>query len=345
MKIGKCDLNKSVYVIAEVGGNHGGDFNLAKKYVREAAKAGVNAVKFQMYRGRRLVTRVMEPLPMVSGKYKSQLERFEELEFSNDEFVELAGYAKKKGVDYCASVWDEEMAELLYEIGDFFKIGSGDLTNLPLLRYIIKKGKPILLSTGFARIEEIERVLSEIPKERLVLLHCVGSYPCPLEDANLSTIPFLRERFGVMVGYSDHTIGTLASKVAVLLGARVIEKHFTLDKNNPIGDHRLSADPKEMKEIVDDIKKIERMMGTVKTGPLSSELKIKRMMRRSLAAKVDIPKGSILTHDILTSLRPEDGISPLFVDEVVGKKVLRDIKEGEIIYYEDIHGFPQRRSK
>jgi sialic acid synthase SpsE len=335
MKVGSFDLTKRVMIVAEIGGNHNGDFRLAKRYIKEAAKCGADVVKFQMYQAENLVSRDLPPLPLVRHKFKTQFERFRALEFTEEEWVALSNYAKKYQVMFSASVFDIQMADLLDKISCMFKIASGDLTNLPLIRHVVNKKKPILLSTGFARIDEIDRVVKEIPKNRLILLHCVGSYPCTLEDAYLLTIPFLKQRYGVIVGYSDHTLGTFVSKIAVALGARVIEKHFTLDRSQGFGDHILSIEPHELKELIGDIRKIEKTL-RVKTSPLKSEMRMRRMLRRSLAARVDISAGTVLNESILTALRPAIGISPLEVDCVIGRKSRRSLKKGEILRKKDV---------
>lgn len=334
MKIGNLDLNKKVLVVAEVGGNHGGDFHLAKKYVREAAKTGADAVKFQMVKAEKLVIKEAPVVPPVT-KYKTQREWFKSLEFSQEEWTELANLAKRHGLLFLTSVFDNESADLLEKLSPVFKIASGDFTNLPLIRHVVKKNRPVLLSTGGTKTEEIERVIKEIPKDSLVLMHCISIYPCEEGDAHLLTIPFLKEKFGVTVGYSDHTAGILAPQIAVALGARVIEKHFILDRSQPIGDYILSAEPKEMKEMVENMRKIEKML-THKEGPTAVEEKFMRSLRRSLAAKVKIPRGTIITGDKLIPLRPAIGISPLIIDEVIGKRTKRDIRKGEIINEKDL---------
>ncbi len=334
MKIDNIDLNKKVLVVAEVGGNHGGDFQLAKKYVEEAAKTGADAVKFQMIRAEKLVTEEAPVVPPVT-KYKTQREWFKSLEFSPEEWTELATLAKKHGLLFMASVFDNDSADLLDKLSPIFKIASGDITNLPLIRYVVKKKKPVILSTGGAKLEEVERAVKEIPKNSLVLLHCISTYPSDEEDAHLLGVPFLKERFGVTVGYSDHTTGILAPQIAVTLGARVIEKHFILDRSQPIGDYILSSEPKEMKELVNNIRRIEKMLKR-KEGPTKLEEKFIASLRRSLAAGVDIPRGTKITEDKLIALRPATGISPLKIDEVVGKKVRRDIRKGEIITEKDL---------
>lgn len=334
MRIYNFDLDKKVLVVAEVGGNHGGDFQLAKKYVREAAKTGADAVKFQVINAEKLVIKDAEVVPPVT-KYKTQREWFKSLEFSPEEWRELATLAKKQGILFMASAFDKESADLVDKLSPVFKIASGDFTNLPLIRYVVNKNKPIFLSTGGTKIEEIEKVVKEIPKDSLVLMHCISTYPAEEENSFLLTIPFLKEKFGVTVGYSDHTAGILAPQIAVALGARVIEKHFILDRSKPIGDSILSAEPGEMKELVSNIKKIEKMLKR-RERPTKSEEKFTALLRRSLAAKTNIPRGTTITEDKLIPLRPATGMSPLIIDEVIGKKAKRDLRKGQIITEKDL---------
>lgn len=334
MKIGEIDLNEKVLIVAEVGGNHGGDFEIAKKYVEEASATGVDAVKFQMIKAEKLVVENAPVVPPVT-RYKTQREWFRSLEFSTKQWQELAALAKKRGLLFLASVFDEESADLLDELSPVFKIASGDLTNLPLIRHVARKNKPIILSTGGAKLDEIEKVMKEISKNSLVLMHCISTYPCGEEETFLLTIPFFRKKFQVTVGYSDHTTGALAPLIAVALGARVIEKHFVLDRSQPIGDSVLSAEPVEMKRMVNNIRKVEKMLRR-RDGPTNAEKKFLGSLRRSLAAGVDIPKGTALTGDKLVSLRPATGVSPLVVDKIIGKKARRDLKKGDIIAWKDL---------
>lgn len=334
MKIGDFDLRKKVLVVAEVGGNHGGDFNLAKKYVEEVAKTGADAVKFQMTKAEKLVVKEAPVVPPVT-KYKTQQEWFKSLEFSPEQWKELATLAKKHELLFMASVFDNESVDILDKLSPAFKIASGDLTNLPLIRHILRKNKPVILSTGGARLEEIDKVIREVPRSSLVLMHCISTYPCEEEDAHLLTIPFLKERYGVTVGYSDHTTGILAPQIAVALGARVVEKHFVLDRSQPTGDSILSAEPREIKEMVNNVRKIEKML-KYREGPTKAEEKFMPLLRRSLAARTNIPCGTIITEDKLIPLRPAIGISPLRIDEVIGKRAKRDIRKGEIITEKDL---------
>jgi sialic acid synthase SpsE len=329
VKIGDVDLDKKVLVIAEVGGNHGGDFELAKKYVEVVAETGADAVKFQMIKAEKLVTKEAPVVPPVT-KYKTQREWFKSLEFTPEQWKELADLAKKHGLIFMSSVFDDESADILNELSPVVKIASGDFTNLPLIRHVVKMGKPVILSTGGATEEEIRKVIKEIPKKSLVLLHCISVYPSDEEDSHLLTIQSLKEEFGVTVGYSDHTPGTLAPLIAVGMGARVIEKHFILDRREEVGDYVLSAEPAEMKAMVEKIRRIEKML-KLRKGPTKAEEKFLPSLRRSLAASVEIPRGTAITADKLVPLRPATGISPLMIDEVVGKKAAKDIRKGDII--------------
>ncbi|MFO7872564.1 MAG: N-acetylneuraminate synthase family protein [Candidatus Undinarchaeales archaeon] len=348
MKLGPVDLNKKTFVIAEVGGNHGGNFEVAKEYVDAAAETGADAVKFQMYTAEKLITKNVPPLPLAGDNYESQQERFRELQLTSDEYSKLAEYSKRKGIMFSATPFDNDNADVLEDLTEFYKIASGDLTDLPLLRHVKEKGKLIVLSTGFSTADEIKKTLSYLPQDRTALLHCVGTYPCPLEGANLLSISYMQEKFNLPVGYSDHTIGIDACRVAVSLGAKIIEKHFTLDKTIKTGDHRLSADKSDMSELVKSVKKIrknktpveaiisdkekrKKLLGKKEKKVQDSEFEIKKSMRRSLAAKVPIKKGEKFTNENLIPLRPETGISPMLIDKVVGKKCKLDMYAEQIL--------------
>jgi sialic acid synthase SpsE len=320
------------YVIAEVGGNHGGDVEKAKSYVTRAAETGADSVKFQLYQAEKLIQEDEPPLPLAGDNYDTQFERFRELELSRKEWREVINLCESEGIDFSASVFDEEMLDFAADHMPFIKIASGDMTNLPLLRCSAESSKPILLSTGFSSLGEIRSVMSKMSNERVIPLHCVGCYPTSKEDANLSMIEYFRDEFGGPVGYSDHTVGTLAPVAAVAKGARVIEKHFTLDKSQKIGDHRLSANPEEMKNIVEMTSRVHKMHGERRDGEIyQCEGEIRSNMRRSLATKRSIQKGEEINEDALTALRPSDGISPLRLDEVVGRKAKKSINKGELL--------------
>jgi sialic acid synthase SpsE len=323
---------KEPYVIAEVGGNHGGSVGKAKEYIRVAAETGVDSVKFQLYQADSLITKDEPPLPMAGDGYDTQFERFRELELTHGEWREVIDTCYSEGVEFSASVFDTEMLDLVIDDIPFIKIASGDMTNLPLLRYAAEKDKPILLSTGFSSFEEIRIIMEELSGTEVLPLHCVGCYPAGTKDAHLSTIERLRDEFTQPVGYSDHTVGVLASITAVAKGAQVVEKHFTLDKSQEIGDHRLSANPEEMQEIVEKTRLIRQMNGNKRGNEAyACESNIKASMRRSLAAANVIKQGERFKQENVTALRPSGGISPLHLDDVIDKKADKRIEQGEIL--------------
>jgi sialic acid synthase SpsE len=325
------------YIIAEIGGNHGGSVNKAKQYVTAAAEAGADSAKFQLYQAENLIHEDEPPLPLAGDNYDTQYGRFKELELSKKEWTEVINHCKSEGIDFSASVFDREMLDFVKSDTPFIKIASGDLTNLPLLRYSASTEKPIILSTGFSTLEEIRSVVTDLSDTELVLLHCMGCYPTPDEEANLEMISTLSSEFGVPVGYSDHTVGTLAPIMSVAKGARVIEKHFTLNKDQEIGDHRLSATPTEMQKIVTESKRAHEMNGSARGSKIyDCEKEIRTNMRRSLATRTHINEGEELTTDKITALRPSAGISPLKYDEIVGKYVKKDIAPKEILTQSDI---------
>jgi len=314
------------YVIAEIGGNHGGDLATAKRHLRAAADSGADAAKFQLYHAEWLIDESAPPLPLAGDDYDTQYERFKELELASDEWVELIALAESLDIDFAASVFDQKTADVVAEHSPFIKIASGDLTNVPLLRYIASLDIPIVLSTGFATWSEIDRAVRELEGSDLTLLHCIGSYPTEMEDANLQVIEQLAARYDVRVGYSDHTVGITAPTAAVARDAQVIEKHFTLDKDQDIGDHRLSANPEEMAELVEVANEVHSAIsGGDRSTVFEPETEIHSQMRRSLATREEISEGEKFTDSNLTALRPDDGISPLRLDDLIGKTAARDL--------------------
>jgi len=336
MRIGDVEIGTRVFVVAEVGSNHNGDFAVARELVRAAAQAGADAVKFQVYRGDRLVQKDQATLSHVRGLHRTQRERFQRLEFIQAQWEELAGVARDAGIVFFASVFDEESADRMDPLMPAFKIASGDLTNLPLLRHVAKKGKPVILSTGMATVEEIAEAIEVLPQDRLVLLHCVSSYPTPLEEANLRAIPFLRERFAVPAGYSDHTTGITACLAAVALGAVALEKHFTFDKSQLLGDHRLSADPNDLARLVSGVREIERALGRPEKVPGETERRMREAMRRSLYTRRALPAGALLEAEDVICLRPAGGLPPSALDRVIGRRVRRPLAAEELLREEDL---------
>jgi sialic acid synthase SpsE len=330
----------SVFIIAEIGANHEGSVDEAKMLLDAAAKTGVDAVKFQTYFADKIV-------------HKSQKDRhkhFRNLELTEDDFLGLAEYAERLGITFMSTPFDPDSVDFLDPLVPAFKIASSDITFLQLIKKVAEKGKPILMSTGMSTMDEIRNAVNVInnvnPKiltdGKVVLLHCTTSYPTDIKEANLNSIPFLKKEFNLPVGYSDHTIGLLASLASVVLGASVVEKHFTLDKNRSdrppyFRDHRLSADVEDMKKLVKDIRALERGLGTFKKDVLTSEAGNLQSSRRCIVAKNDIKQGSVISEDSITALRPcTEGISAHEFFNVIGKKTKRDIKTGEIVFEKDL---------
>jgi len=325
------------FIIAEAGVNHNGSVELAKKLIDAAKDAGADAVKFQTFKAESVVVKDAQKAEYqkeTTGE-GSQYEMIKKLELTEEDFRELADYAKEKDIMFLSSPFDKESVDLLHELDvPAFKVGSGEITNLPLLRYIAKKGKPIILSTGMSTLGEIEEALDVIRSEGvedIILLHCVSNYPARIEDVNLRALGTLKQAFKLPVGFSDHTLGITAPIAAVALGACVIEKHFTLDRNLPGPDHKASLEPEELKEMAKAIREVEKALGNGIKKPTKEEEEIKKVARRSIVAKVDISKGAIITEDMLDVKRPGTGIEPKYLKFIIGRKTKEDIKKDEII--------------
>ena len=331
------------FIIAEAGVNHNGDVELAKQLVDAAADAGADAVKFQTFKAERLVSAAApkaEYQLQTTETSESQLEMLRHLELSPEAHRELQAYCQERGVLFISTPFDKESADLLDELGvPVFKIGSGEVTNWPLLEHIARKGKPIILSTGMSYLSEVGeavRVIREAGNEQLVLLHCVSNYPANPADVNLRAMQTMAAAFQVPVGYSDHTPGIEAPLAAVALGACVIEKHFTLDKNLPGPDHRASLEPPGLQAMVAGIRTVESALGDGVKQPTLSEADNRSIVRRSLAAAPDIPEGAIIESEMLQSLRPASGISPALIEHVAGRRVRRSLASGQLIDWGDL---------
>ena len=330
----------SVFIIAEAGVNHNGNLEIAKKLIDVAVESGADAVKFQTFKAENLVNFYAEMAEYQKknlGKVKSQIEMLKELELSFDDFEELKKYCDEKEIIFLSTPFDIESARFLRDLGlDIFKIASGEITNYPLLKEIGSYGKQIILSTGMADLGEIEDALDVLiengtKEEDITVLHCNTEYPTPFEDVNLRAMLTIKEAFKVNIGYSDHTPGIEVPVAAVALGAVVIEKHFTLDRELPGPDHKASLEPYELKAMVNAIRNIEKALGNGIKKPSKSEKKNISVARKSIVAKRDIKKGEIFTEENLTVKRPGTGISPMRWKEIIGKKAPRDFKKDEII--------------
>ena len=334
-------MRGATLIIAEAGVNHNGSIETAEQLIETAAEAGADLVKFQTFSADRLVTgsasKADYQLETTSTR-ESQHEMIRKLELSREMHEELIAHCKKCGVGFFSTGFDPQSVDLLAELGlDRFKIPSGEITNLPYLRHIGQYGKPIILSTGMARLGEIEVALevleaSGIPRERVTVLHCNTEYPTPMADVNLKAMLAIRDALGVQVGYSDHTLGIEVPIAAVAMGATVIEKHFTLDRNLPGPDHRASLEPDELKAMVQAIRNIElALSGDGLKRPSPSESKNLEIARKSLVALVPIKAGEPFTEANLGVKRPGSGISPMRWDDFIGRPANRDYQVDELI--------------
>jgi N,N'-diacetyllegionaminate synthase len=326
------------FVIAEIGGNHEGDFEYAKRLTALAIASGVDAVKFQIYRGDRLVSAVADPQRNL---------HFKRFELRKEEYLYLAEMCRAAGVQFMASVWDLANLEWAEGVLRIHKVGSGDFTAFPIIRRLVSSGKPIIFSVGLCTVAEIEHTLDFIGscdstylREPLVaLLQCTTAYPCPPEYANLSVIPELKRQFGLPVGYSDHTIGMQACLAAVTLGAEIIEKHFTdVREGKQFRDHLVSTTKAELQQFLTDIEKIGVLKGTSTKAPTEAEISAGHLVsfRRSVYAAKNIMAGDVLTEENLTVLRPQVGIPASEYDSLLGLQAKHNISEDEPIQRENL---------
>lgn len=320
------------FIIAEAGVNHNGDINLAKKLIDTAKDAGADAVKFQTFKAEGVVTKdasIADYAKKNIGKDLKQIDMIKGFELKYEDFEVLKEYCDKKEIMFLSTPHSFDAIDFLEPLVPVYKIGSGDLTNLPFLKRIATKRKPIILSTGMATLGEIEEALRIIKKngcKEIILLHCVTNYPTRIEDANLKAMQTLKCAFKLPTGFSDHTLGITVPIAAVALGAAVVEKHFTLDKTLPGPDHKASLEPNELKEMVKAIKDVEKILGDGIKKPTKEEEEIKKVARKSIVAKVDIPEGTIITENMLDVKRPGTGIEPKYMERIIGASVKGNIK-------------------
>lgn len=328
-------------IIAEAGVNHNGSFELAKRLVDEAKSAQVDYVKFQTSKNASTITSKFAAMADYqksnTGEVKSQLEMLNSLLLRFEDFDQIDKYCRQIGVKFLSTPFDLESIDFLAKLGmDYMKIPSGEITNLPYLRRVGKTGIPVIMSTGMCNLGEIESALNVLYNEglnadKIILLHCNTEYPTPMIDVNLRAMETLRHAFGTKVGYSDHTKGIEVAIAAVAMGAAVIEKHFTLDRNLPGPDHIASLEPNELSLMVQSIRNVEKALGHSEKRVSESESKNIAIARKSIIAARDIYKGEELTEDNLTVKRPGNGISPMQWDSVIGTKAVRDFCADELI--------------
>jgi len=333
-----------VLIIAEAGVNHNGDILLAKKLIDAAAEAGVDYVKFQTFTAKRLVSKEAVKADYqnqnTGNTVESQFKMLQKLELSEADHYELMDHAQKKNIKFFSTAFDLESLEFLKKLGlNLFKIPSGEITNLPYLEKVAQLAGEIIISTGMATMEEIADAIAVLRKTSLAkisVLHCNTEYPTPFKDVNLLAMNEIRDRFKVNIGYSDHTLGIEVPIAAVALGATIIEKHFTLDRKMPGPDHAASLEPVELKAMASAIRNIEASLGSGIKNPSPSELKNINIARKSIHLKTDKRAGSVIIEADLEMLRPGDGISPMQIREVTGKKVNKDLLAGHKLAMEDI---------
>ena len=330
-------------IIAEAGVNHNGDFALAKQLVDEAKKAGADIVKFQTCIAENVISRYADKAEYqkkTTGEADSQLEMVRKLMLTYDEYGLLKKYCDELGIIFLSTAFDLPSVDYLHSIGmKMWKIPSGEITNLPLLIKIAKLHEPIIMSTGMSNLDEVKdavKVLKDNGATDITLLHCTTEYPAPYEDVNLEAMKTLSDTFNVKVGYSDHTQGIEIPIAAVAKGAKVIEKHFTLDRNMEGPDHKASLEPNELKQMVDSIRNVEKAIGDGIKKVSPSELKNQGIARKSIVASTKINKGDIFSEDNITTKRPGTGINPMAWFDILGKKAKHDYEEDYLIEMDEL---------
>ena len=321
--------NYPTFVIAEAGINHNGNLKTAKKLIAEAKRSNADAIKFQTFSANDLASK------------KSQFfNLFKKLEFSNEEFTKLSNYAKSKNIIFLSTPFSSNAVDLLTKLKvPAFKIASGDLTNLPLIKYAASKNKPMIISTGMANMNEVRDAIKTIKiskNNKIIVMHSVSGYPTPVDQVNLNVIKSMMKKIPYVIGYSDNGSDNLVPLAAVIFGAKVIEKHFTLNKKMKGPDHLMSCDPKQLKEIITNIRLVEKMFGTDEKSCQESELTNKIMARRSIITLDTIPKNTTITKNMIGIKRPATGIDPKFFNEIIGKKTKRKINVETPLKWSDI---------
>ena len=340
-------MNNKVLIIAEAGVNHNGSYEIAKKLILAGAEAGVDYVKFQTFKASKLVSKDAEKADYqkinTNDESMSQFEMLKKLEMPEKWHYDLIKYAETLNVKFLSTGFDEESIDFLESINiDLYKIPSGEITNKPYLEHISKKKKQIIISTGMANLEEVRAAIevlqnNGIQKTLITILHCNTEYPTPMLDVNLKAMLTLKEEFEVNIGYSDHTLGIEVPIAAVALGAKVIEKHFTLDKRMEGPDHKASLDPDELKAMVNAIRNIEiAITGSGKKEVTQSEIKNILIARKSIHLKNFINAGDTIEENDLIMKRPGTGISPMRIDLIIGKKVAKDLPEDHMLNFKDL---------
>lgn len=325
------------FVIAEAGVNHNGDINMAKQLVDVASEVGADAIKFQTFKAERLVTRDAPKANyqrQTTGTQESQFEMLRRLELSEDAHAELVAYCKKRGLLFMSTPFDEGSADLLADLGiPVYKIPSGEITNIPYLKHVASKGRPLIVSTGMSYLGEVEKAVRAIESTgntQFVLLHCVSNYPAAPEDINLSAMKTMATAFNTLVGYSDHTEGLEIAFASVAMGACVLEKHFTLDRELPGPDHRASIEPEQFAALIQGVRSIETALGDGRKQPAASEANTASVARKSLVAATALKAGTVITEEMVAIRRPGTGLLPDLYPMLIGRQLNVDVKSGTL---------------
>jgi len=335
-----------ILIIAEAGVNHNGNIEIAKKLIEKAAEAGADFVKFQTFKADSLVSKKAKKakyqLSSENSDEKDQYSMLKKLEIPLEWYSILINFCKKNRIKFLSTGFDENSIDYLDSINmSYFKIPSGEITNLPYLIHVAKKQKKIIVSTGMSTMNEINRALdiliqNGVSKENITVLHCNTQYPTPMEDVNLKAMLSIRNEFDIKVGYSDHTLGIEIPIAAAALGAVIIEKHFTLDNQLPGPDHKASLNPKDLKRMITSIRNLEAAMGNGQKIPSKSELENLRVVRKSIHLENDLKKGEVIKKSDLKMMRPGDGISPMDINLILGKKTLKKLFKGHKLSNQDL---------
>ena len=338
---------KKIIIIAEAGVNHNGDVELAKRLIDEAASANADYVKFQTFVTELTVSKTAKKaeyqIQNTNNSKETQYEMVKKLEFSFSVFEDLQAYCKTKGIGFLSTGFDIPSVQFLASLDlPYFKIPSGEITNKPYLQVVAQQGKPIILSTGMSNISEIKEAIAIIvaeglSKKHITVLHCNTEYPTPMQDVNLLAMNNIRQELGVEVGYSDHTLGIEIPVAAVVLGATIIEKHFTLDKTFEGPDHSASLDPEELRAMVKAIRNVEMALsGSGLKEATASEIKNKEIVRKSLHYKAKFKAGHVIAAEDLLAIRPGNGINPMNIDTIIGKVVSIDVEAFDQVKQDDL---------
>jgi N,N'-diacetyllegionaminate synthase len=334
----EISINSPTFVIAEAGVNHGGDMNIAKALIDLAANAGADAVKFQTFKAEHLILNDIQKAPyqeLTTDARETQFEMLKKLEVSKEQNRNLKNYCAKKGIVFLTTPFDEVSLDELDELDlPAFKVASTDTTNLPYLRAIAKKNKPIILSTGMSYLTEVELALQTIYEynKDVVLLQCTANYPIQDDEVNLAVINTFRDTFDILLGYSDHSVGVGAAPFAIPMGAKIVEKHFTINKDDEGPDHAASLSPTELIDFIKTVRRVDVFMGSSVKEPTTSELGTRKSLQKCLVANKDINKGDLYSKENLVAKRTGGvGISPIQYDKLIGKEAHRNFKMNEVI--------------